>query len=203
MSTPTSQQYFKTLIPHLNLDWKLIYLLPRKLTKNPSLRAFQYKVLKNMLYLNHKLFQFKVSTTSLCSYCNKHDETVHHLFSTCNEVISLWTEIKLYFLNDIKLIALCPQIAILGYTNTDDRCFITQNLILLIFEFYVYKSRGSGNVRFSAFLWKEMVIYRKCFAIWIRMQIIQNNKKNPTPIKLYFNNCGRDGGFYNFFQWLI
>ena len=55
------------------------------------------------------------------SYCNKHDETVQHFFSTCNEVISLWTEIKVYFVNDIKLIALCPQIVILGYTNTDDR----------------------------------------------------------------------------------
>ena len=111
-----------------------------------------------MLYLNHKLFQFKVSTTSLCSYCNKHDETVQHLFSTCNEVILLWTEIKLYFVNDIKLIASCPQIAIFGYANTDDRCFITQNLILLIFKFDIYKSRGSGNLSFSAFLHKLIKI---------------------------------------------
>ena len=89
MSTPTSQQYFKTLFPHQNLDWKLIYLLPRILTKNTSLRAFQYKVLNSVLYLNLMLFQFKVSAISFCSYCNKHDETVQHLFSTCNEVISL------------------------------------------------------------------------------------------------------------------
>ena len=133
MSTPTSQQCFKTFFPHLNLDWKLISLLPQILTKNTSLRAFQYKVLNNVLYLNHKLFQFKVSTTSLCLYCNKHDEALQHLFSTCNEVISLWTEIKLYFVNNIKLIAFCPQIAILGCINSNDRCFITQNLILLIF----------------------------------------------------------------------
>ena len=70
MSTPTSQQYFKTLFPHLNLGWKLIYFLPRILSKNTSLRAFQYKLLNNVLYLNHKPFQFKVSTNSLCSYCN-------------------------------------------------------------------------------------------------------------------------------------
>ena len=152
MSTPT-QQYFKTLFPHLNLDWKLIYLLPQILTKNTSLRAFQYKALNNVLYLNFKLFQFKVSATSLCSYCNQHDETVQHL-SKCNKAISLWTEIKFYFANDIKLIELCPQIAILGYTNTDDRCLITQNLILLIFKFYVYKSRDSGNLSFSAFFQK-------------------------------------------------
>ena len=152
MSTPT-QQYFKTLFPHLNLDWKLIYLPPQILTKNTSLRAFQYKALNNVLYLNFKLFQFKVSATSLCSYCNQHDETVQHL-SKCNKAISLWTEIKFYFANDIKLIELCPQIAILGYTNTDDRCLITQNLILLIFKFYVYKSRDSGNLSFSAFFQK-------------------------------------------------
>ena len=121
MRIPTLEQYFKTLFPHLNLDWKLIYLLPRVLTKNTSLRAFQYNVLNNVLYLNHKLF-------------NQHDETVQYLFSTCNELISLWTETKLYFVNNIKTIALCP---ILDYTNIADRCFITQNLISLILKFYV------------------------------------------------------------------
>ena len=78
----------------------------------------------------------------------------------------------------------------------------SKNLILLIFKFYVCKSRGSSTLSFSAFLqtsknskprkasslkkskktwrfWKEMVIYRKYFAVWIRMQIIQNNKKTP------------------------
>ena len=108
--------------------------------------------------MNLKLFQFKVSTTSLCSYCNQLDETAQHLFGNCNEVISLWTEIKLYFASDVKLITLCPQIAILGYTNTDDRCFITQNLILLIFKLYIYKPRGSGNLSFSAFFHKLVKI---------------------------------------------
>ena len=158
MNTTTSQQYFKTLFLHLNLDWELIYLLTQILTKNTSLRTFQYKVLNNVLYLNFKLFQFKVSTTSLCSYCNQHDETVQHLLSKCNKVISLWTEIKFYFANDIKLTELCPQIAILGCTNTDDRYLITQNLILLIFKFYVYKSRRSGNLSFSAFFHKLVKI---------------------------------------------
>ena len=61
---------------------------------------------------------------------------------------------QLYFVNNIKLIASCPQIANLGYTNTDDRCFMIRNLILLTFKFYVYKSRGSGNLSFNAFFHK-------------------------------------------------
>ena len=39
-----------------------------------------------------------------------------------------------------------------------DRCFITQNLILLIFKFYVYKSKVSGNLSFSAFSHKHVNI---------------------------------------------
>ena len=66
MTTPTLQQYFTTLFLYLNLDWKLIYFLSRILTKNTCLKAFQYKFLNNELYLNHKLFPFKVSTTSFC-----------------------------------------------------------------------------------------------------------------------------------------
>ena len=147
MSPPTSQQYFKTLFSHLNLDWKLIYVLARILTKNTSLRAFQYNVMNNVSYFNHKFFQFKVSTISLCSYCNQYDETVQHLFNNCNEVLPLGTEIKLCFVNDIKLIALWPQSAILDSANTDDRYFIT----LLILKFYVYKPRGSANMSFAAF----------------------------------------------------
>lgn len=58
------------------------------------------------------------------------------------------------FFKDIKPIALRPQIAILDYTKNDDRCFITQNMIVLIFKFYVYKSRVSGNLSFSAFFHK-------------------------------------------------
>ena len=125
LETPTSQQYFKTLFPQLNVDWKPIYILSRILTNKISLRAFQYKVLNNVLYLNLKLFHFQVRTTSLCLYYNQYDETVQHLFSNYSEIISLWADMKLYFANDIKLIALCPQIAILGYTNTDDSYFLT------------------------------------------------------------------------------
>ena len=53
-------------------------------------------------------------------------------------------------MNNIKLTALRLQITILGYTNTDHRCLITQNLILLIFKFYEYKPRVSANLIFSA-----------------------------------------------------
>ena len=109
------------------------------------------KILSNVLYLNLKLFQLKVSTASVCLYCNQHDETVTSFQQVQKSYFFIMAKIKLYFANNIKLIALCPQISILGHTNTDYRCFIAENLILLICKFCVYKSRGRGHLSFTAF----------------------------------------------------
>ena len=46
---PTSQTYFENLLSNFNLDWKNIYLLPRRVTLDTNLRMFQYKLLNNVL----------------------------------------------------------------------------------------------------------------------------------------------------------
>ena len=57
--------YFKKNIHNLvrhrfindsNLDWKTIYLLVRIVTKYNNLRAFQFKLLNNVFYLNKMIF---------------------------------------------------------------------------------------------------------------------------------------------------
>ena len=75
---------------------------------------------------------------------------------------------KLYFAKNIKLIALCPQIAILNYWSTDDRYFITQNLLVLIFKFYVFKSIVNAKLSFENLEngiglrnWRKLDVYKK------------------------------------------
>ena len=63
-----------------HLDWKKIYLLVRIVTKDSTLRAFQFKLLNNVLYLNKMLFKFGKSGSPLCSFCNVKDETPFYLF---------------------------------------------------------------------------------------------------------------------------
>ena len=96
-SMPTSQQYFNSLFSDSNLHWKLMYLLPREISRSTSCRAFQYKILNNALYLNKMLLRFRKTPYPLCSFCKLHDENPIHIFSGCNQVISLWIEIKLFF----------------------------------------------------------------------------------------------------------
>ena len=50
------QIYFEKKFDSKELDWRVIYALPRKVTTNMYVRSFQYKILNNIIYLNEKLF---------------------------------------------------------------------------------------------------------------------------------------------------
>ena len=54
----SSRRYYQKKLNDSNLDLKNIYLLVRIVTKDRKLRAFQFKLLNNVLYLNKMLFKF-------------------------------------------------------------------------------------------------------------------------------------------------
>ena len=43
-----------------NVDWKKVYMIPRKCTIDSHTRIFQYKILNNILYLNDRLFKMNL-----------------------------------------------------------------------------------------------------------------------------------------------
>ena len=61
-----------------------IPLMPRRVTIDTKSRIFQYEILNNVLYLNEKLFRFKIVYSPFCSFCNSENETPIHLFYSCN-----------------------------------------------------------------------------------------------------------------------
>ena len=66
----TSKQYFtgKFDIPGDADSWKHIYSLPRKVTLDSKTRSFQYKILNNIVYLNHQMFHMKIVSSPLCFF---------------------------------------------------------------------------------------------------------------------------------------
>ena len=83
---PTSQKYFNALFETDSFDWKQMYLLPRLVNLDSYCRSFQCKVLRNVLYLDKKLFTFRKSTST---FCKRSDETELHLFYECNIIQKL------------------------------------------------------------------------------------------------------------------
>ena len=54
----SSRRYYQKKLNDSNLDLKNIYLSVRIVTKDSKLRAFQFKLLNNVLYLNKMFFKF-------------------------------------------------------------------------------------------------------------------------------------------------
>ena len=140
-----SRLYYQKEFSNTNLDWKKIYLLVCIATKDSTIRAFQFKLLNNVLYLNKMLFKFGKSGSPLCSFCNVKDETPYHLFYECSHTISLWNQLRHFLSNSLNILLLTPQSATFGFINQKEN-FLIINHLLFIFKLYIYNSRSSSKL---------------------------------------------------------
>ena len=95
-------------------------------TIDTTLSSFQDKIVNNIVFLNKRLYIFGIANTALCSFCKTLEETTMHIFYDCIYVKSLWEKPQTKFQNDIIL---------------PDNIYNLLNHILLVFEYYVCRSR--------------------------------------------------------------
>ena len=144
---PTSQSYFENYFKTDDFDWKKIYVIPRIVTIDTKQRAFQFKILNNILYLNKRLFLFGITKNSMCSFCKTQEETIMHSSYDCVHTQLLWKKLQTYLSSHLSIPTLTPQSAIFGFIDIED--FKIVNHILIIFKFCVYKSRNKINPNFE------------------------------------------------------
>jgi hypothetical protein len=151
--TPTAQRTLQRKFPLLEVkEWKKIYMLHRKVTKHAYSRNFQYKILNNTLYLNKRLSLFGKASTSNCSFCGIHEETVDHLFAECTHAVTLWQGLIDHFSPFLAFPPVSTRSALLGFLDEKLPNFILLNHILLIFKIFVYNCRESKTLSLAALL---------------------------------------------------
>ena len=87
---PTSPLFFENLFRKQDLNWKEIYLLPRKALLDCYVSSFQYNFLNNIFDLHKKPFIFGKSSSPLFSFYKNADKAVLHLFYECKITKELW-----------------------------------------------------------------------------------------------------------------
>lgn len=85
--TPTAQLRYNEMFHDSELMWNKIYSLPFQVALDTYTRDFQYKILNRILFTNSKLFKLKLVESSLCSFCDKNEETLEHLFVFCEHFL--------------------------------------------------------------------------------------------------------------------
>ena len=92
----------KKLRQNFNLtveELKLAFALPHKVAYEPYLKAFRYKILNSILYINKKLFKIGYSERDKCTFCDNESETLDHLFFHCTISNTFWINLKNTFLH--------------------------------------------------------------------------------------------------------
>ena len=75
----------------------------------------------------------------------KKEETPLHLLYECSKTSNLWIELQLCLENKILLPSISPQSAIFGFIDINENKILLNHL-LLIFKFYLYSARKTGNI---------------------------------------------------------
>ena len=122
------------------------------------LRSFQHKILHKILFLNQKLYLFGITKSPLCSYWNKYDETPIHFFYEWNSTKYLWLQLNKHFHFDLTFPISTPQIANVGLFNDSVNNIRPINHILLLFKFYILKSRNKHRLNINDFLTNILMI---------------------------------------------
>ena len=137
----TSQLYFEKVLGFGKVEWEKVYMLPRIVTIESSLRSFQYKILNNILYLNERLFKFNIIDSPLCSLCGAYNESIKHLFCTCTVTQRLWDQLRSCLYKVISFPTLEPKTVILGLPSETTSNYILINHIILLFKRFVFVKR--------------------------------------------------------------
>ena len=171
-----SQLFIEDLFRIKGIDWKHVYLLPRRVTVDTNLRNFQHKILNNVLYLNEKLFRFKKISYPLCSFYQSENETPIHLFHGCIKTNLLWYKLKEFLKTKIDLPVDTAQSAIFCFINYEYNSDIVNHL-LLIFKYYLFNSREHKKMSLEVLKKQIVKIYS------VEKQICLNNFKMTRKLR--------------------
>ena len=126
---------------------RYIHTLPGCVTIITNLRIFQY----NTIFQYYIIFDIltkcftnleKKISPFLC-FCMEEPESPIYLIHSCTKTYFLWTQLQRSFQNVLIIPPIMPQSVIFEFAGYKVNYHFI-NHILLIFKYYVFKSRGNG-----------------------------------------------------------
>ena len=114
------------------------------ITNIPKFRGFYYRLLHRSLVLNTHLFRWGIKENNLCSFCQKGEESIVHLFVECEEVRYLWHDVFLWLERTFSYTPTWDRESLL-WNNPPNNEFPAVRFILLTTQQYVYRQRCRGE----------------------------------------------------------
>ena len=112
-----------------------------KITLDNKLRSFQYKMLHKIVFFNDKLYIFKLSETTMCTFCHESLDSMEHRFWSCKKTQMFWADISYWYRNifqdNFPLSLFIIIFNVSGHQLVD--------FIILLGKYYIYQSFINGK----------------------------------------------------------
>jgi len=122
-----------------------VYTLPFKVCINSKSRAFQFRCIKNIIFLNERLFKMKLIDDDMCSLCNCEKETPSHFFVYCNVAKELWSKLLNVYtvFNEHNIVELSEENILYGVHINEVDCpkIKLMNHLIILCKKYLYNCR--------------------------------------------------------------
>ena len=63
---------------------KSFFFCARYVPSETFIKSFQFKILNDILFTNHRLAEIGCVPSDLCAFCESESETINHLFYECS-----------------------------------------------------------------------------------------------------------------------
>ena len=170
IQNPTAENKWYDLYPALeHLNWTVIYILPNKISNEPYLQTFQYKVLNRIVNCNERLFKFKKSEN--CLNCNQVDTIEHHLVS-CEISRKMWKKLEEWITQNLDINFPLTECEILfGIPNNNDIKIQIINFLILLTKWFInHKKTQEKELYFIDLL--------TCFRDKVKLNILIQSREN-------------------------
>jgi hypothetical protein len=159
-------------------EWKNIFTTP-KVIRNTKIRAFQYKLLYNLIPCNAYLKKIKRSITDKCDTCQELDDITHYIYE-CHEVKTFWDSFARWWKNcSGEVVSINKKTVLVGITENKIKNQ-SLNACILFAKWHIYKNKLDNS---SIFFYKYLCELK--YILVIEQAIAMRNNKMNTYTNMW------------------
>ena len=118
------------------------FILPHSVALESYVKAFQYKILNNILYTNTKLCKIGFRADDLCTFCEAERETLYHLLYQCTYARQFWNDFELcWFRLSNQVVHLTLENVLFGMLSTQCPSHTLLNYFIIIGKLFLWDCR--------------------------------------------------------------
>jgi hypothetical protein len=146
-----------------------------KITIVSNRRSFQFKFLHRILFFNDRLFKCKITSTTMCDFCNQNLDSIDHRYLYCHKTQEFWRDVERLLRTEYKQDCVIDMSFIVSNVNRDQPLSET---VVLEAKYYIFK----------CFIKKEIPCIRKFKYIIIEMEAAEREIATQKNVLHTHNN---------------